>query len=88
MIMNRFHSDILNLGLIKKPEKYIAALCQQHDPVLRSILHKYALVSTKTPPKKPPTLWMTLEIMKRKALRHNIERAGRRSSPYLDRSRY
>ena len=29
-----FHSDILSLDLIKKPEKDLSALCQQYDSVL------------------------------------------------------
>ena len=37
-----FHSDILSLDLIKKPEKDLSALCQQYDSVLSSILDKHA----------------------------------------------
>ena len=37
---------------------------------------------------KPPTPWMTPEIMKAKTLRHNLERTWRRSRTHLDRSRY
>ena len=59
-----FHSDILNSDLIKKPEKNLSALCQQYDSILSSILDKHAPVSTKTLPRKPPTPWMTPEIMK------------------------
>ena len=61
-----FHSDILISDLIKKPEKDLSALCQQYDSVLSSILDKHAPVSTKTLPRKPPTPWMTPEIMKAK----------------------
>ena len=43
-----FHSDILNLDLLKKPEKNLSALCQQYDSVLSSILDKHTPVSTKT----------------------------------------
>ena len=53
-----------------------------------SILEKHAPVSTKTLPRKPPTPWMTPEIMKAKTLRHNLERAWRRSRTHLDRPRY
>ena len=83
-----FHSDILILDLIKKPEKDLSALCQQYDYVLSFILDKHAPVSTKTLPRKPPTPWMTPEIMKAKTLRHNFERTWRRSRTHLDRSRY
>ena len=69
-----FHSDILSSDLIKKPEKYLSALCQQYDSVLSSILDKNAPVSTKILPRKPPTPWMTPEIIKAKTLRHNLER--------------
>ena len=83
-----FHSDILSSDLIKKPEKDLSALCQQYDSVLSSILDKHAPVSTKTLPRKPPTPWMTPEIMKAKTLRRNLERTWRRSRTHLDRSRY
>ena len=83
-----FHSDIFSSDLIKKPEKYLSALCQQYDSFLSSILDKHAPVSTKTLPGKPPTPWMTPEIMKAKTLRHNLERTWRRSHTHLDRSRY
>ena len=79
-----FHSDILNSDLIKKPKKELSALCQQYDSVFGSILDKYAPVSTKTLPRKPPTPWMTQEIMKAKTLRHNLERTWRRSRTHLD----
>ena len=76
-----FHSDILSSDVIKKPEKD-----QQYDFVFSSILDKHAPVSTKY--RKPPTPWMTPEIMKAKTLRHNLERTWRRSRTRLDRSRY
>ena len=65
-----FHSDFLDSDLIKKPEKDLSALCQQYDSVLSSILDQHAPVSTKTLPRKPPTPWMTPEIMKAKTFRH------------------
>ena len=83
-----FHSDILSSDLIKKPEKDLSALCQKYDAVLSSILDKHAPVSTKTLPRKPPTPWMTPEIMKGQTLRHTLERTWRRSRTHLDRSRY
>ena len=82
-----FHSDIFSSDLIKKPVKDLSALCQQYDSVVSSILDKHAPVSTKTLPRKPPTPWMTPEIMKAKTLRHNLERTWRRSRRHLDRSR-
>ena len=74
-----FHSHILNSDLIKKPEKDLSALCQQHHSVLSSILDKHAPVSTKTLPRKPPTPWMTPA----ETLRHNLERTWRRSRTHL-----
>ena len=83
-----FYSDILSMDLIKKPEKDLSALCQQYYSVLSSISDKHAPVSTKTLPRKPPTAWMTTEIMKAKTLRHNLERTWSRSRTHLDRSRH
>ena len=74
--------------MIKKPKKELSALCQQYDSVLSPILDKHAPVSTKTLPRKPPTPWMTQEIMKAKTLRHNLERAWRTSRTHLNRFRY
>ena len=45
-----FHSDILNLDLIRKPEKDLLAQCQQYDSVVNFILDKYVPVCTKTLP--------------------------------------
>ena len=80
-----FHSDIFSSDLMKKPEKDLSALCQQYNSVLSSIFDKHAPVSTKALPRKPPTPWMTPEIMKAKTFLHNFER---RSRTHLDRSRY
>ena len=86
--LKSFHSDILNSDLIKKPEKDLSALFQQYDSVLSSILDKHAPVSTKTLPRKPPTPWITPEIMKAKTLRRNLERTWSRSRTHLDCTRY
>ena len=83
-----FHSVILSSDLIKKPEKDLLVLCQKYDSLLSSILDKHAHVSTTTLPRKPPTSWMTPEIMKAKTLRHNLERTWGRSCTHLDRFRY
>ena len=64
---------MLSSDLIKKPEKDLSALCQQYDSVLSSILDKHSPVSTKPVSRKPPTPWMTPEIMKAKTLRNNLE---------------
>ena len=64
-----FHSDILNSDLIKKPETDLSALCQQCDSVLSFILDKDAHANAKTLPRKPPTPWMSPEIMKAKTSR-------------------
>ena len=45
-------------------------------------------MSTKTLPGKPPTPWMTQEIMQVKTIRHNLERTWHRSRTHLDCSRY
>ena len=73
--MNRFiqifsiHSD-----LIKKPEQYLSALCQQYDPVLSSFLDKHAPVKNTNSMDDSG--------------HHNLERRWRRSLTHLDRSRY
>ena len=82
------YSDIPSSDLIKKPEKDLSALCQQYDSVLSSNLDKHALVSTKTLPRKQPTPWMTLKILRVKTLRHNLERTWRRSRTHLNRYCY
>ena len=79
---------MLNSGLIKITRKYLSALCQQYDSVPTSILDKHDSVSIKTLPRKQPTPWMTLEILKGKTHCHNLERTWRRSHTHLYRSRY
>ena len=83
-----FHSDILSSDLIKKPEIDLSALCQQYDSALSSILDKHAPVGTQILPRKPPTPWMTPEIIKAKTLSHNLEQTWCRSRTHLDHSRY
>ena len=67
-------SEIRSLSFNCETGNELRAVCWNLVRLL-SLLGLLAPVSTK----KPPTPWMTQEIMKAETLRHNPERAWRRS---------
>ena len=81
-------NDILNSDLQTKPEKELPKLCKHYDTILQTILNKHALLLTKTVSERPPTPWMTQEILKAKVRRRRLERVWRKTRYRHDRSRY
>ena len=71
-----------------KPEKELPKLCKQYDTILRPISTKHAPLLTKTVSERPPTPWMTQEILKAKVQRRRLERVWRRTRYRCDRSHY
>ena len=86
--LDNLKNDILNSDLKTKPEKELPKLCKQYDTILQTILNKHAPLLTKTVPERPPTPWMTQEILKAKDRRRRLERVWRRTRYRHDRSRY
>ena len=64
--LDNLKNDILNSDLKIKPEKEHPKLCKQYDTILQTILDKHAPLLTKTVSERPPTPWMTQEILKAK----------------------
>ena len=75
----------MNSDLKTKPEKELPKLCEQYDTILQTILNKHAPLLTKTVSERPPTPWMTQEILKAKVLRRRMERVWRRTRYRHDR---
>ena len=86
--LDNLKNDILNSDLKTKPEKELPKLCKQYDTILQTILNKHAPLLTKTVSERPPTPWMTQEILKAKVRRRRLKRAWRRTRYRHDRSRY
>ena len=86
--LDNLKNDILNWDLKTKPEKELPKLCKQYDTILQTILNKHAPLLTKTVSERPPTPWMTQEILKAKVWRRSLERVWRRTRYRHDRSRY
>ena len=86
--LDNLKNDILNSDLKTKPEKELPKLCKQYDTILQTILNKHAPLLTKTVSERPPTPWMTQEILKAKVRRRRLERVWRRTRYRHDRSRY
>ena len=86
--LDNLKNDILNSDLKTKPEKELPKLCKQYDTILQTILSKHAPLLTKTVSERPPTPWMTQEILKAKVRRRRLERVWRRTRYRHDRSRY
>ena len=78
----------MNSDLKTKPEKELPKLCKQYDTILQTILNKHAPLLTKSVSERPPTPWITQEIIKAKVRRRRLERVWRRTSYRHDRSRY
>ena len=64
--LDNLKSDILNSDLKTKLEKELLKLCKQYDTILQTILNKHAPLLTKTVSERPPTPWMTQEILEAK----------------------
>ena len=78
----------MNSDLKTKPEKELPKLCKQFDTILQTILNKHAPLLTKTVSERPPTPWMTQEILKVKVRHRRLERVWRRTRHRHDRPRY
>ena len=81
-------NDILNSDFKTKPEKELPKLCKQYDTILQTILNKHAPLGllTKTVSERPPTPWMTQEILEAKARQRRLERVWRITRYRCDRS--
>ena len=81
-------ADILKSNLIKNPKGHLSELCGQYYQALKPLLNKRAHVRSKSVSQKPPSPWMTSEILQSERRRRHLESVWHKSRSSLDRSRY
>ena len=69
-----FKADILKSDLIRDPKGHLSDLCKQYCDVLKALLNKHTLITTKSVSQKPPAPWMTPEILQSKRRCRYLER--------------
>ena len=80
--------DLSNSDLLMYPKTSLLELTDQFSKTLSQLLDKHAPRQTKMTKLRPPSPWMTLEIIIAKRRRRYLERVWRRSHSPLDRSRF
>ena len=86
--LEKFKADIAVSELILEPKVSLSGLCDQYFKTLSILLDKHAPLKTKLLSDKPPTPWMTQEILNLKSMRRRLERRWRRTRSRYDRSKY
>ena len=82
------HMDLSNSDLLMHPKTSLLELTAQFSETLSHLLDKHAPKQTKMTQPRPPSPWMSLEIILAKRRRRYLERVWRRIRSPLDRSRY
>ena len=80
--------DLSNSDLLMYPKTSLLELTDQFSKTLSQLLDKHAPRQTKMTTLRPPSPWMSLEIIIAKRRRRYLERVWPRSRSPLDRSRY
>ena len=86
--LDALHTDLSNSDLLMHPKTSLLELTDQFSKTLSQLLDKHAPKQTKMTQLRPPSPWMSLEIIIAKRRRRYLERVWRRSRSPLDRSRY
>ena len=86
--LDTLHMDLSNSDLLMHPKTSLLELTDQFSKTLSQLLDKHAPKQTKRTQLRPPSPWMSLEIIIAKRRRRYLERVWRRSRSPLDRSRY
>ena len=86
--LDTLHMDLLNSDLLMHPKTSLLELTAQSSETLSHLLDKHAPKQTKLIQPRPPSPWMSLEIILAKRRRRYLERVWRRTRSPLDRSRY
>ena len=86
--LDSLHMDLSNSDILMYPKTSLLELTDQFSKTLSQLLDKHAPRQTKMTKLRPPSPWMSLEIIIAKRRRRNLERVWRRSRSALDRSRY
>ena len=66
----------------------LSDLCKQYYHVLKALLNKHALITTKSVSQNPPASWMNPRILQSKRRLCYLERVWYKSRSHLDRSHY
>ena len=77
--IDAFKPDILKFDLIRDPKGHLSDLCKQYCHVLKALLNKNSLITTKSVSQKLPAPWMTPEILQSKRRRRHLELVWRKS---------
>ena len=72
--IDAFKADVLKSDFTRDPKGHLSNLCKQYYHVLKALLNKHALITTKSVSQKPPAPWMTLKILQSKRRRCYLER--------------
>ena len=86
--LDTLHMDLSNYDLLMHPKTSLLELTDQFSKTLNQLLDKHAPKQTKMTQLRPPSPWMSLEIIIAKRRRRYLERVWGRSRSPLDRSRY
>ena len=86
--LDSLHMDISNSYLLMHPKTSLLELTDQFSKTLSQLLDKHAPRQTKITKLRPPSPWMSLEIIIAKRRRRYLERVWRRNRSPRDRSRY
>ena len=86
--INTLHEDLANSDLLIKPKSTLCELVNQYNETLSKLLDKHAPKQTKSVQVRPPSPWMSNDIIVAKRRRRYLERIWRRTRSPIDRSRY
>ena len=80
--------DLSNSDILMHPKTSLLELTDQFSETLSHMLDKHAAKQTKMTQLRPPSPWISLEIILAKRRRRYLERVWRRTRSPLDRYRY
>ena len=86
--LNTLHEDLANSDLLIKPKSTLCELVNQYNETLSKFLDQHAPKQTKRVQVRPPSPWMSNDIIVAKRRRRYFERIWRRTRSPIDRSRY
>ena len=85
--INNLHDDLANSDLLIKPNSTICERVNQYHETLSKLLDKGAPKQTRSEQVRPPSPWMSHEIVVAKRRHRYLERIWRRTRSPLDRTR-
>ena len=86
--INTLHDDLTNSDPLIQSKSTLCELVNQYHETLSKLLDKHSPEQTKSVQVRPPSEWMSLEIVVSKRRRRYLERIWQRTRSPLNRSRY